>query len=291
MLTEGPFLGLLEGLQFAPQGFVTIKPKPQWLAKLVDSMQSAVNSNKLTQGEARSLQGKLIHLSSACEGKVSRGQVHGFKEYISCNSFLLTDELKSNLLFHLSLIQLQPWRIVRLENSTIRPIIVYTDAACEPNGESFSVSLCFVLIDGSYKRGGRTMMNQEILDSMAPKQTYISHGESFAPLFCIYHMGYVLKNRSIIWFIDNMGVLACYTKGSSIVADISCIIHAMLLSAARLKLKSWFEHVDSKANLADGGTRGQQWAASIFLEELPVPPWPVNTSNALPEVWLKWLNM
>ena len=113
------------------------EPKPQWLAKVVTSMQSAVESNKLTQGDARSLQGKLIHLSSACEGKVSRGQVHGFKEYISSNSFLLTEELKSNLLFHLSLIQLQPWKIVRLENSTIRPVIVYTDAACEPNDEGF----------------------------------------------------------------------------------------------------------------------------------------------------------
>jgi hypothetical protein len=87
-----------------------------------------------------------------------------------------------------------------------------------------------------------------------------------------------------------MGVLACYTKGSSVVADISCIVHAMLLSSARLRLKSWFEHVDSKANLADGGTRGQDWALDTYLPKLNVPPWPANTSKASPDTWLNWLD-
>ena len=82
------------------------------------------------------------------------------------------------------------------------------------------VNLCFVLVDGDFKQRGRTVLNQRILDSMAPKQTYISHGEAFAPIFCLYHVGRMLENRSVIWLIDNMGVLAYYTKGSSVVADI-----------------------------------------------------------------------
>ena len=169
-------------------------------------------------------------------------------------------------------------------------MVIYTDAACEQGKDGFLVNLCFVLIDGSCKLGGRASLPQKILDSMLPKQTYISHGEAFAPLFCLYHAGSLIKQRSVLWFIDNMGVLACYTSGSSVVADISRIVHAMLLCSARLKLKSWFEHVDSKANLADGGTRGQQWASGTFLQNLPIPPWPTDTCKAPPEVWLKWLD-
>jgi hypothetical protein len=290
MSTEGPFLGLIENLGTTPMGIATIKPKPQWLANLVEFMQTTIQANKLTLGEARSLQGKLIHLASACEGRIGRGQVHGFKDFIALNSVVLSKELRANILFHLSLIELRPWRSIRLTNSTERPVVIYTDAACEHSDAGFIVNLCFVLIDGSLKQGGRTNIPQSILDSMAPKQTYISHGEAFAPLFCVYHVGSLIKDRSIIWMIDNMGVLACYTKGSSVVADISCIVHAMLLSSARLRLKSWFEHVDSKANLADGGTRGQHWALGTYLPELNVPPWPANTSKASPDTWLNWLD-
>ena len=79
----------------------------------------------------------------------------------------------------------------------------------------------FVLVDGDSKQRGSTVLNQRILYSMAPKQTYFSHGEAFAPKFsaCIM-VAACWENRSVIWLIDNMGVLAYYTKGSSVVADI-----------------------------------------------------------------------
>ena len=79
-------------------------------------------------------------------------------------------------------------------------------------------------------------------------------------------------------FIDNMGVLASLCKGSSVVADFGCVVHALLLADAKLNTRSWFEHVVSKANPADGGTRDSfeslvNWAfvfkKSKFLSGLP----------------------
>ena len=194
------------------------------------------------------------------------------------------------LLFHLSLIELRPWRCVRLSTSTLTPVVIYTDASCEAAEDGHVVDLCFVLIDRLSQVGGRARLTQAVLASMDKKQTYISHGEAFAPLFCLYHVGRQIFGRSIIWFIDNMGILAAYTKGSSCTGDISCIVHAMLLSSAKLRLKSWFEHVDSHANPADGGTRGKDKALNMILPVLPLPPWPTNTSEAPPAVWLSWLN-
>ena len=94
-------------------------------------------------------------------------------------------------------------------------------------------------------------------------------------------------------FIDNMGVLASLCKGSSVVADFSCVVHALLLAAAKLNTRPWFEHVDSKANPADGGTRDSLTTAhqlGVDLREVPIPEWPVDTVNATPYEWLGCVN-
>jgi len=97
-----------------------------------------------------------------------------------------------------------------------------------------------------------------------------------------------------LWFIDNLGVLSCLCNGSSTVADISCIVHATLLAVAGLRSAVWWEHVDSKANLADGGTRGSARfaeALGIPLTARAVPPWPLSPLAASPDAWLQWLEL
>ena len=288
MAQEGPFLGLIESLQCSQSGYVTIQPKPQWLAGLVQGLQTAVETKKLCTGTARSIQGKLLHFSAACEGKVARGQVHAFKDYILLQASELTPQMFANLRFHLALIEMKPWKIVNLASSRESPIVIYTDAACEEVNGVMQVSLCFVALASDWEDGGRTVVDQSVLDSMDAKKTYISHGEAFAPLFALTHIGPKLRNRSVLWFIDNLGVLSCYCKGSSATADIACIVHASLLMMAALKIRSWYEHVDSKANLSDGGTRGQSKAGSVVLRSLSLPQWPKHTAAAEPAVWLNW---
>ena len=94
-------------------------------------------------------------------------------------------------------------------------------------------------------------------------------------------------------FIDNMGVLASLCKGSSVVADFGCVVHALLLADAKLNTRSWFEHVVSKSNPADGGTRDSFESSrqlGIRLQEVQVPQWPTSTVNATAEEWLAWIN-
>ena len=72
-------------------------------------------------------------------------------------------------------------------------------------------------------------MSPEILASMTQKQTFIAHGEAFTPFLAVYDEAEFLRGKAVLWLIDNMGVLSCFCKGSSVAADISCIIHASLL--------------------------------------------------------------
>ena len=170
------------------------------------------------------------------------------------------------------------------------PVIVYTDASCEPGPTGVVVNLCY--IDGQYRSGGVASFSDSLFASFESKSTFISHGEAFAPLLCLYHEWRHLTSRSVIWFIDNLGVLCCYCKGSSSSADVGCIVHASLLMQAKHRVCSWYEHVDSKANCSDGGTRNSTVVADklqVTLKPRALPPWPSNTIKAPATVWLEWL--
>ena len=114
-----------------------------------------------------------------------------------------------------------------------------------------------------------------------------------APLPAMCREPSAFRSSSAVMFIDNMGVLASLCKGSSVVADFGCVVHALLLADAKLNTRSWFEHVVSKANPADGGTRDSfefSRQLGIRLQEVQVPQWPVSTVNATVEEWSAWIN-
>jgi hypothetical protein len=141
--------------------------------------------------------------------------------------------------------------------------------------------------------GGMATVPDSILASMARRCTYIAHGEALAPLLALWHEHDLVDHSSLRWFIDNLGVLAALCKGSSVVADFGCVIHSVLLAVAQLHSHVWWEHVDSQANLADGGTRESfALAAKLGVTYHPrsLPPWPQNTLDAEPDAWLPFLH-
>ena len=82
----------------------------------------------------------------------------------------------------------------------------------------------------------------------------------------------------MLWFIDNLGVVSVLCKGSSVVYDFGCVVHVLHIMCAMRKLAAnWWEHVDSKANVSDWGTRDAvplYASAGIAMRPAPVPQWP-----------------
>ena len=60
---------------------------------------------------------------------------------------------------------------------------------------------------------------------------------------------------SVAFFTDNLQLLSALCNGSSSVVNFGMVVHAMLLQVAAYRLLAWCEHVDSAANIADGGSR------------------------------------
>ena len=136
----------------------------------------------------------------------------------------------NNVAFHLCLALVAPIR--RVDVGTFRQrVTVYTDASCPlgPDGRTFEVMLCYIVwSDCGYTSGAVCRMADPIIRSFSSKATYMSHGEAFALLFCFLEEELILRGKSIMWFLDNLGVLSSLCKGSSTVADFGCIVYAVL---------------------------------------------------------------
>ena len=108
----------------------------------------------------------------------------------------------------LALIELKPWKTVNMLGDKRHHVTVYTDASCEPVNGELVVKLGYIILADSETRGGIATMSSKVLDIMEQKQTFIADGEALAPLFAIFYEHDSLANRALMWFIDNMGILA-----------------------------------------------------------------------------------
>lgn len=241
MATLGPFLGIIEDLsKMTPSGVVTLDTKPKFAESLKATMAKALESGKLSTGEARSLRGKLIHQASAVMGRVGRGQTFALFEHIKAGAKQVGESLALNLRFHLFLGQLRPLRSVDILLNRRDRLTVYTDAAAEviPPRILPPVSLCYI-IAGDYgtRVGGIVELSDGIISSFVPKHTYIANGKAFAPLLALVHEQHLFQGASVFWFLDNLAVLPALCKGASKVADFGCLVHAILLSLANLRAR------------------------------------------------------
>ena len=96
---------------------------------------------------------------------------------------------------------------------------------------------------------------------------------------------------TVVGFIDNLGVLSSFCKGASSIGDYDAIVHTVMLQSAHLNLSMWWEHVDSDANIADGGSRigvsdPVAAAAGVKLKDVAMIAWPAHPRDASAQTWL-----
>ena len=130
-----------------------------------------------------------------------------------------------------------------------------------------------------------------VLAGFATRETQIGNGEALAPFLCLMADGAALRGASVVWFIDSLGVLSAFCNGASSIADFDCVVHAVLLRCAHLRLSVWWEHVDSAANCSDGGSREGVTCAvahglGVKLREVPMCSWPAEPLLAPTDTWL-----
>ena len=110
------------------------------------------------------------------------------------------------------------------------------------------------------------------------------------PLVMLYACPDHFQQQRVLLNVDNMGVVCGLVSGSSSTEDFGAILTAFHLAMAARGSALWIEHVDSGANVADGGTRMGAGcpvarALGVDLPTVEVPPWPKSVRSATADEW------
>ena len=231
---------------------------PEREGDVKNKLSRAIAIQKLEPKEARSLSGKLAHMAHFYLGRVGRGQIHAVFEQGLGKTAKVSPRLLRNLQFHLALIDLKPYRQVSLLPGRLNRRTVYTDASCEPAPPRILpvVQVSWLVLDtaAGVAEGGFAIVPDAVLHSFQQRSTYIAQGEAFGPLLAAHFHTDLLAQAHNIFFIENLGVLSALITGHARIADFGAVIHAFHLSMGQLHSTCWFEHIESLANPADGGS-------------------------------------
>ena len=117
-----------------------------------------------------------------------------------------------------------------------------------------------------------------VLGHFDERKHYSGVLELFAVYAQLFEHRKQLAGRDVNYFVDNVGVLAQLTKGSSAAEDLSPIVGAIHFLLIWYDIRVWWEYVESEANLSDGLSR--YGAADTLARRLGwpttpaiLPPW------------------
>ena len=135
------------------------------------------------------------------------------------------------------------------------PVLVFTDGACESSGTTVGG---VVFIQGMRPQvfGGKLSAGAvATLTSKAGQRQIIGQAEILPVLIAKRIWSKLIKNKRVIYFIDNDSARAALVKGySPILSSLGLIMECAKLDAWG-RSSSWYARVPSKSNIADAPSR------------------------------------
>ena len=138
------------------------------------------------------------------------------------------------------------------------PVIIYTDAACDPHRHGLGVAIFDTDSDTKQILSGQV---PDLMKIWNFKETFVNQLELVAVLAAVLTFGpQHLKHRDVIFFVDNTSALSACIHGYARDTDMAAMSNLLHLALAQLQCTTWFEFVNSAANIADLPTRPQDAA-------------------------------
>ena len=260
-------------------------PKPGREEQIKNMILQIFHDNRLHRSVASSLRGKLLHLAETYQGRSGRVPVPYLDERTTSDDTALGHGLRLELCLFLELLHSCPYREIPLMPGAYRKVALFTDASFKLDLQGRPAArVCFIVacLKEHLRRGAVIDIPLYVLEQFQSSETLIAQAEALAPMLALYFERELLQHCLLTVFIDNMAVLCSYVLGTSRSLDLGSIVHATVLRLMRQGVRAWWEHVPSKSNIADGGSREgvscpEAAKAGIQLCQLRFPlSWPKN---------------
>ena len=259
--------------------------------KLITGLERFLGLGCMTPGEASSYRGKLMFYTFWHQAARSFMSEFAARQYSESTNFDLTPELAEAVMFFIKLLNDQTFlRGIRPELIQERLMsVIYTDGALEGNKVFKGVG--GVLFQLPHRT---PLYFSGIIDPNSCNFDHIAPIEMHAVYRALVEFGPLIRNRAVIFFVDNTHALGCLLKRSATVRERDCgskrnsqgtvignrhapythfddfcrlsvgIRRTMNEQAKvvwelihELQVLVWFEYVKSAANIADPPSRGK----------------------------------
>ena len=263
-------LGVELDLSESHRGSITVSNKRERVDDLVKTLGRILDKGTLTGAEASTLHGQLNYAQGQYFG-CSLKPTMIFLQKILRGGW--SDEYQSELavvaVYTVAALRSCPPRVISLADIRT-PVMVFTDGAYEPDGESHLGSAGLVLID-------RVLGIRKVCQVSVPlalcdhwrrfgAKQIILYLEMWPILVFLFRCAGEFAKRRMIFYIDNNAVRDALIKGSSPICDLFGMLSLCSYFISRSHLSVWFTRVASSSNPADAPSRGEERLMADQLE-------------------------
>jgi hypothetical protein len=255
--TKFVMLGAVIDLSSMAEGKVLVMNKPSRLEDIASLVYSITSKRKVPLSLVETLRGRLLYAAGHTFGRSTQLAIQLISKAVREGPLVVIDEnTKKVILSALELLQQAGPRVVNAWTGT-RPILVFTNGACEQDGAQ--VTFGAVLVDfhsntfcyfgdnvpefwvSKWKASGRVQL--------------ICQAEIFPVVVAKLTWSEILSHRAVLWFIDNNSAQAALVRSFSPVTD----NYELLVRNAELDVwmqtMNWYSRVPSKSNVGDDPSR------------------------------------
>ena len=256
---------------FTDLGCVELRPTEKRRAEIIQSMRAAQARGRLLPHEAQVLLGRLNWVLSSSYASVGRAATLPLVDRATrSGATVWTPALSHMVDFFTQLFQDMPPLRFDFGQAKRKKVIVFTDASFKHSRAGLGVMLFDQESDEQFVCSKR--VPDWVLRSLEDRETQINHLEMLGILCAVETFGEShLQGRDVLFFCDNTCALSGAVHGYARSTDMAALSNALHLQLARLRCRTWFEWVPSKANPADVPSR--VFGPTSFYDEVGVTQW------------------
>ena len=235
---------------------LTVGPWPSARTKALSLVNFHRSSGPLSAGDASKLRGTLQWTDMHLMGRPCRAALSSLvdRQYRD-ETDVITDALDSALRFLEFAVRQLPDHCIRVGASPTPCVIMYTDATTEHGPGPHGLRLGSLVFHRSDLHPSSALafswdVPMEVQYKLNVRATQIMPAEMLAVPLSLMALSSCFRGRDVVVFIDNQAAMAALIRTSSSAHD--CSLFALLTSilTLTLRIRPWFEYVDTKQNPA-----------------------------------------
>ena len=283
-----PALGIIADLSQLPEGVAVFSNKPERIEAIEQLADSILSKGRCPSVVMAELRGKSQYAANQTFGRIAAGPLHIMSEHqFRCRSGILDSETADAIRDIVTIVKHAPPRSLSCRGE-MRPILVYTDGACEGIDRD-QVTIGAVIIDSanlqnSVMWGGAVPEPLVRLWKQQGQVQVIGQAELLPTLMVRRACDKLFRHRRVVFFIDNDSARQALIRGFSPSCSSMNIVRLMVKAETECQVWTWYARVPTHSNPADDPSRlvFQTSAHNGFAKHILMPPIPIELFGERP---------